>query len=69
MADRIQYREIVAYINHQEEPHRSLLSLRLIGDFSFREIGVMLDRTENWCRVTFMRDKRRLIEALKEVLS
>lgn len=69
VADRIQYREILTYINHQEEPHRSLLSLRLIGDFSYREIGLMLGRTENWCRVTFMRDKRRLIEELKEVLS
>ena len=39
---------------------------RLVNEFSFREIGLILQKTENWARVTFMRDKCRLIRYLEE---
>ena len=64
--NREQAAEIFNYINVQEEPHRSLLILRLVNEFSFREIGLILQKTENWARVTFMRDKCRLIRYLEE---
>ena len=34
--------------------------LRAFGALSFREIGDILGRTENWARVTFYRGKERL---------
>ena len=32
--------------------------LRISGDLSFREIGEILGKTENWARVTFYRGKQ-----------
>ena len=44
------------------EPSREVVYLRVFGDLSFREIGEVLDRTENWARVTFYRAKEKLKE-------
>ena len=42
------------------EPGREVVDLRVFGDLSFREIGEVLNRTENWARVTFYRAKDKL---------
>lgn len=42
------------------EPCREVVYLRIFGELSFREIGEVLDRTENWARVTFYRAKEKL---------
>jgi RNA polymerase sigma-70 factor (ECF subfamily) len=42
------------------EPCREVVYLRIFGSLSFREIGEVLDRTENWARVTFYRAKEKL---------
>ena len=34
--------------------------LRVFGELSFREIGEVLGKTENWARVTFYRGKEKL---------
>ena len=47
-----------------EPDTRRVLLLRIKGDLSFREIGELLDRSENWARVTFFRGKQKLILAL-----
>lgn len=39
---------------------REVVYLRIYCELSFREIGEMLDRTENWARVTFYRGKQKL---------
>lgn len=39
------------------EPYREILYLRLFGGLSFREIGEILGKSENWARVTFYRGK------------
>ena len=44
------------------EPSREVVYLRVFGNLSFREIGEVLDRTENWARVTFYRAKEKLRE-------
>ena len=38
--------------------------LRLTGDFSFKEIGKILNKSENWARVVFFRGKKKLEEDL-----
>lgn len=48
------------------EPVREVLYLRLFGNLSFREIGQIMGRTENWARVTFYRGKERLRKELDE---
>ena len=43
------------------EPNaREVVYLRVMGDLSFRQIGDILGRTENWARVTFYRAKEKL---------
>lgn len=39
------------------EEKREILYLRLLGNLSFKEIGSVFERTENWARVTFYRAK------------
>ena len=45
-----------------DEKAREVLYLRLTGELSFKEIGIILNRTENWARVTFYRAKNKLKE-------
>ena len=42
------------------EPAREVVYLRSFGGLSFRQIGDVLGKSENWARVTFYRGKERL---------
>lgn len=41
---------------------REVMYLRITGELSFKEIASILDKTENWARVTFYRGKNKLKE-------
>ena len=41
---------------------REVMYLRITGEWSFKEIGIILNKTENWARVTFYRGKNQLKE-------
>lgn len=62
---RVEYLELLQRIHALEEPVREVLYLRLFGELSFREIGDVLHRTENWARVTYYRGKERLRKELE----
>ena len=50
---------------HQlEEPYREVFELRVFGELSFREIGMIFSKTENWARVTYHRAKLKLQERM-----
>ncbi len=66
--------DVIAYENRVEllrrlhlcpEPYREILYLRIFGNLSFREIGDILGKTENWARVTFYRGKEKLRKELE----
>lgn len=46
------------------DPYREVMYLRIYGGLSFREIGEVHSKTENWARVTFYRGKEKLKEDL-----
>lgn len=50
--------EIYRKIQKLENPMKDVLMLRLSGELSFREIGEILGKSENWARVTFYRGKQ-----------
>lgn len=50
--------EIFKQIQKLESPTKDVLMLRLSGELSFREIGEILGKTENWARVIFYRGKQ-----------
>ena len=39
---------------------REVMYLRLMGDLSFKEIGKILNKSENWARTTFFRGKQKI---------
>lgn len=46
---------------HQlDEKKREIIYLGLLGDLSFKEIGLIFGESENWARVTFYRAKQQL---------
>lgn len=54
--------EIFKLLHQMQEPAREVLYLRLIGNLSFRQIGEVMNRNENWARVTYYRGKEKLVK-------
>ena len=50
-------------IQRLDEKTREVIYLRITGELSFKEIGDILNKTENWARVTFYRGKQKLKES------
>ena len=48
------------------EPQREVLYLRLLGGLSFRQIGDVFQKTENWARVTYYRGKESLKKEMQQ---
>ena len=58
--------ELLKKLHTLREPYREILYLRALGGLSFREIGEVQGRTENWARVTFYRGKELLRKEVDE---
>ena len=59
-----------AFLIHQAlhnlpEPYKEVFSLRVLGELSFQQIGLLFGKTENWARVTYHRARLRIKEELK----
>lgn len=50
-----------------EEPYREVFELRIFGELSFRDIGAIFQKTENWARVTYHRARIKLQERMDEI--
>lgn len=57
--------EILKLLHGLEEPMREVMYLRLIGNLTFRQIGEIVDRSENWARVTYYRGKEKIVKEVK----
>ena len=55
--------ELLRLVHHLDDPYREVVYLRTFGDLSFKEVGEVLGKTENWARITFYRGKEKLREA------
>lgn len=49
-------------MQYLDEKTREVMYLRITGELTFKEIGIILNKTENWARVTFYRGKNKLKE-------
>lgn len=58
--------QLLQRLHNCPEPYREVMYLRIFGNLSFREIGDVVGKTENWARVTFYRGKERLRKELDE---
>lgn len=55
--------ELYRKIQKLDKLTREVIYLRITGELSFKEIGDILNKTENWARVTFYRGKQKLKES------
>ncbi|OJF94596.1 RNA polymerase sigma factor [Alkalibacterium sp. 20] len=52
---------------HQlSEPYKEVFTLRLFGELSFKQIGELFGKTDNWACVTFYRAKRKIREEMRK---
>ena len=63
-ADRDSSFRIHVALHTLEEPFREIFELRVFGELSFREIGTIFGKTENWARVTYHRARLKLQERM-----
>lgn len=57
---------IMKKIQELKEPQKQIVILRIINDMSFKEIGAVVGKSENYCRVNFFREKQKILEAIKD---
>ncbi len=65
-ADRDSSFRIHVALHAMEEPYREVFELRIFGELSFREIGTIFGKTENWARVTYHRARLKLQERMDQ---
>jgi len=65
-ADRDSSFRIHVALHALEEPYREIFELRVFGELSFRDIGTIFSKTENWARVTYHRARIKLQERMGE---
>lgn len=49
-----------------DEPYKEVFQLRVFGELSFRDIGRIFGKSENWARVTYHRAKLKIQEKMEE---
>lgn len=57
-------RELYRAIHHLPDPEREVVLYRMTGELSFREIGEIMGKSENWCRTIFYRAKQKMKKEL-----
>ncbi|MBB5195797.1 RNA polymerase sigma-70 factor (ECF subfamily) [Anaerocolumna cellulosilytica] len=53
---------VLKVLHKLKDPMREVMYLRLIGNLTFRQIGEIMDKSENWARVTYYRGKEIVIK-------
>lgn len=64
--DREELINLYKQIHKLDEKTREVFYLRMKGELSFKEIGEILDKSEEWARLTFYRGKIKLKEEFKD---
>lgn len=54
--------ELIKAVHVLEETAKEVVLLRITGAFSFKEIGEVFNKNENWARVTFYRSKQKIMK-------
>lgn len=55
-----------AALHALEEPYKEVFMLRVYGELSFRRIGTLFGKTENWACVVFHRARNKLKQQMEE---
>ncbi len=52
-------------LHHLDEPYKEVFQLRAFGELSFRKIGLLFEKTENWARITYHRARLKIQERME----
>lgn len=63
-ADREDAFKIHMILHSLDEPYKEVFELRCFGELSFRQIGTIFGKTENWARVTYHRARLKVQERM-----
>ena len=66
LEDRETAFEIHKILHTLKDPYKEVFTLRVFGELSFRQIGELFSKTENWAAVTFHRAKLKILNELEE---
>ena len=58
--------ELMKKLHYLKEPYREICYLRIFANLSFKEIGDVFGKSENWARVSFYRGKEALRKELQK---
>lgn len=58
--------QIHLILHELQEPYKEVFQLRVFGELSFAQIGVIFQKTENWARVTYHRARLKIQERMAE---
>ena len=64
--DRILSNEIHKIVHKLEEPYQKVFILRIYHEFSFKQIGTVFGKSENWACVTYHRAKNKICARMEE---
>ena len=66
LADHSEAARIQELLHALREPYKEVFMWRVYGEKSFRDIGALFGKTENWACVTYHRAKRMIREGLED---
>ena len=65
IADRETAMEIYQALHRLRDPYKEVFSLRVFGELSFREIGVLFEKSEHWACVTYHRERQMILREVR----
>ena len=57
--------QIHKILHHMNEPYKEVFSLRIFGELSFKEISNLFGKSESWAKMTYLRARRKIQEAME----
>lgn len=65
IADQDSALQIHLVLHELKEPYKEVFQLRVFGELSFSQIGIIFGKTENWARVTYHRARLKIKERME----
>ncbi len=62
---RVELADVWDKLQQLSEDMRQVVTLRVMSDLSFKEIGEIVGKSENWARVIFFRAKKQLLKEVR----
>ena len=66
VADEYDAKRIKMALHEIEEPYKEVFMWRVFADMSFKQIGQIFGKTENWACVTYHRAKAKILKKLED---